>query len=432
MRALLHVAGLSKIYPVAAPHVAPWKRRASERQLYAVDDISFSIGRGESLGLVGESGCGKSTVVRLIARLLDPTRGTIRFEDHDIAPIPARRFAMNPLRRAIQVVFQDPTDSLDPRFTAFDTIAEPIRLLDRDGDGRSTRDRVAEAATLVGLQPELLPRLPHQLSGGQKARVNIARAIAVRPRLLILDEPTSALDVSVQAVILRLLDDLRQRLGMSYLFVSHDLNIVRLLCQNVVVMYLGRIVEMGPIADVFNTPPSPLYARPDRCNSAPVQNAGGTPGRRTHESNRSRSATCRLFGRCPIGHDMCAHQMPKLDCRGGRHPVACHTPLDDPSMRLAAHSMMGPRIMDLGLRNKRALVTAASRGLGLASARALGAEGARVALTGRSVAALEPEAQAIAQAGRTETMAVGMDLCDPASIARGVGEVVRNGAGSTS
>ncbi len=335
MRALLHVAGLSKIYPVAAPHVAPWKRRASERQLYAVDDISFSISRGESLGLVGESGCGKSTVVRLIARLLDPTRGTIRFEDHDIAPIPARRFAMNPLRRAIQVVFQDPTDSLDPRFSAFDTIAEPIRLLDRDGDGRSTGDRVAEAATLVGLQPELLPRLPHQLSGGQKARVNIARAIAVRPRLLILDEPTSALDVSVQAVILRLLDDLRQRLGMSYLFVSHDLNIVRLLCQSVVVMYLGRIVEMGPIADVFNAPRHPytralIDAIPRRSRTRVVRLAGEPMSPIDPDP-----ATCRLFGRCPIGQDMCAHQMPKLERRGGRHPVACHTPLDDPPMRLA-------------------------------------------------------------------------------------------------
>ena len=279
MRALLHIAGLSKIYPVADPHIGLWKRRASERQLYAVDDISFSIGRGESLGLVGESGCGKSTVVRLIARLLDPTSGAIKFEDRDIAPIPARRFAMNPLRRAIQVVFQDPTDSLDPRFTAFDTIAEPIRLLDRDGDGRSIRDRVAEAGDSRRVAAGAAARLPHQLSGGQKARVNIARAIAVRPRLLILDEPTSALDVSVQAVILRLLDDLRQRLGMSYLFVSHDLNIVRLLCQNVVVMYLGRIVEMGPIADVFNTPRHPytralIDAIPRRSRTRVVRLAG--------------------------------------------------------------------------------------------------------------------------------------------------------------
>ncbi len=203
MSALLDVAGLSKIYPLADGGIHLWPGRAHHRSLHAVDDISFAIAPGESLGLVGKSGCGKSTVVRLIARLIDATAGAMTFDGRDISAIPASHFGRDPSRREIQVVFQDPTDSLDPRYSAFETIAEPIRLLDAAESREALRARVTEAARLVGLPEELLTRLPHQLSGGQKARVNIARAIAVHPKLLILDEPTSALDVSVQAVVLR-------------------------------------------------------------------------------------------------------------------------------------------------------------------------------------------------------------------------------------
>ncbi|AMA60807.1 dipeptide ABC transporter ATP-binding protein [Bradyrhizobium sp. CCGE-LA001] len=220
----------------------------------AVDGISFSIGHGESVGLVGESGCGKSTTSMMVMRLLDQTSGLIQFDGEDISGIAPAAFARLPQRSRIQMVFQDPTDSLNPRFTAARAIADPILQLD-DIKGRDAlRARCEELATMVGLPHNLLDRFPHQLSGGQKARVGIARAIALHPKLVILDEPTAALDVSVQAVVLNLLQDLKQRLGMSYLFVSHDLNVVRLLCERVIVMRTGRIVEEGSSEQVLSDP----------------------------------------------------------------------------------------------------------------------------------------------------------------------------------
>ena len=220
----------------------------------AVDGISFTINRGESVGLVGESGCGKSTTSTMVMRLIDKTDGTIMFDGEDIGEIPAKQFAKLPLRKRIQMVFQDPTDSLNPRFTAARAIADPILRLS-DINGRDAiRARCEELATQVGLPLDLLDRFPHQLSGGQKARVGIARAIALKPDLVILDEPTAALDVSVQAVVLNLLQDLKESLGMSYLFVSHDLNVVRLLCDRVIVMKAGKIVEEGPTERVLFAP----------------------------------------------------------------------------------------------------------------------------------------------------------------------------------
>jgi peptide/nickel transport system ATP-binding protein len=220
----------------------------------AVDGISFSIGHGESVGLVGESGCGKSTTSMMVMRLLDQTSGLIQFDGEDIGAIQLASFARLPQRSRIQMVFQDPTDSLNPRFTAVRAIADPIMQLG-DVRGRDAlRARCEELATMVGLPLDLLDRFPHQLSGGQKARVGIARAIALHPKLVILDEPTAALDVSVQAVVLNLLQDLKARLGMSYLFVSHDLNVVRLLCDRVIVMRTGRIVEEGSSERVLSDP----------------------------------------------------------------------------------------------------------------------------------------------------------------------------------
>lgn len=220
----------------------------------AVDGISFAIGHGESVGLVGESGCGKSTTSMMVMRLLDQTSGLIQFDGEDIGGIAPAAFARLPQRSRIQMVFQDPTDSLNPRFTAARAIADPIMQLG-DIKGRDAlRARCEELATMVGLPLNLLDRFPHQLSGGQKARVGIARAIALHPKLVILDEPTAALDVSVQAVVLNLLQDLKLRLGMSYLFVSHDLNVVRLLCDRVIVMRTGRIVEEGSSEQVLSDP----------------------------------------------------------------------------------------------------------------------------------------------------------------------------------
>lgn len=222
----------------------------------AVKGISFEIKAGQSLGLVGESGSGKSTTSEIVVRLQDPTSGHIMFQGQDIAATPAARFMRHPVRRDIQMVFQDATDSLNPRDTAASAIAEPLRRIERMR-GAKLKARVEELADLTGLPRPLLSRFPHQLSGGQKARVGIARAIALQPKLLILDEPTAALDVSIQAVVLNLLMDLRAQLGMSYLFVSHDLNVVRLLCDQVIVMKSGEIVDRGPAARIMANPTHP-------------------------------------------------------------------------------------------------------------------------------------------------------------------------------
>jgi peptide/nickel transport system ATP-binding protein len=230
------------------------KSPAGDAMFRAVDGIGFEIAEGESLGLVGESGCGKSTTSMMVMRLIDPTSGSIIFKGEDIGAVPARRFARSPWRKHIQMVFQDPTDSLNPRYTAARAIADPLLRLDGGADKRGARARVEELAKLVGLPSNLLDRFPHQLSGGQKARVGIARAIALRPELVILDEPTAALDVSVQAVVLNLLQELKVTLGMSYLFVSHDLHVVRLLCDRVIVMRQGRIVEEGSAGQVLEAP----------------------------------------------------------------------------------------------------------------------------------------------------------------------------------
>jgi len=221
--------------------------------VHAVKGISFTINQGQCVGLVGESGCGKSTTSEILVRLMDATSGHVFFDGDDIARVPARGFAKDRRRADIQMVFQDATDSLNPRHTARQTISDPLRRLGRLR-GAKLSARIEELAGLVGLPVSLLDRFPHQLSGGQKARVGIARAIALDPKLLILDEPTAALDVSIQAVVLNLLVDLRAKLGLSYLFVSHDLHVVRLLCDHVIVMKDGEIVEQGPAVEIMSNP----------------------------------------------------------------------------------------------------------------------------------------------------------------------------------
>jgi len=297
---LLEAVGLSCRFPLGRG------RRAS--QLHAVDDVTLRIGRGESVGLVGESGCGKSTLARLLARLIDPTDGAIVFDGRDIATVPARAFAVSGQRARIQLVFQDATDSLDPRQTAREAIAEPAIRLRLPGDVGA---RVARVADEVGLPAELLDRYPHQLSGGQRARVGIARALAPEPALLILDEPTAALDVSVQAIVLQLLARLRRERGLSYLFVSHDLNVVRLLCDRVLVMYLGRLVEEGPARQVFDDPAHPYT----RALLSAIPGSGRIPvplpGEVRSPVDPDPSA-CRFHGRCPQGDVDCGRSMPVL------------------------------------------------------------------------------------------------------------------------
>ncbi len=244
--ALLEVRGLCKRFPLAHGLLAP--RRGET--VAAVDDVSFSLAAGETLGLVGETGCGKSTTARLIVRLLDPTAGEIRFAGHDLGRLRGRQLRAR--RRELAMVFQDPYSSLNPRRTVGAIVAEPLRIAGVERAER--RARVRELLELVGLSVEHEHRYPHELSGGQRQRIGIARALALKPRLLIADEPVSALDVSIQAQILNLLRDLQRELGLALLFISHDLSVVRYMCERVAVMRAGRIVELGTAADLYAHP----------------------------------------------------------------------------------------------------------------------------------------------------------------------------------
>jgi oligopeptide/dipeptide ABC transporter ATP-binding protein len=338
MTDLLEAAEVSKLF-AAAGGLGAWarfKRRFSGGpdnlpKVHAVDNVSFVIGKGETVGLVGESGCGKSTLVRALTRLIDVTGGTIKLGDRELARKASRVFARDRDRRRIQMVFQDAGESINPRFTAFDAIADPLRRL-RKLRGKVLRDRVEAVARQCGLPLELLPRFPHQLSGGQRARVGIARAIAVEPDLLVLDEPTAALDVSVQVIILQLLQRLKREFGMSYLFVSHDLSVVRLLCDRVLVMYLGKIVESGPAAEVFARPLHPYT----QALVAAVPRLQKEASERLRLSGEPMSPidpdanVCRFYGRCPHGMEMCKTAMPALR-RFGERQVACHLAEDFPA-----------------------------------------------------------------------------------------------------
>lgn len=321
MSVLLEARGLKKHFPLARK--SPFVPRL---KLHAVDGVDLQINPGEAVGLVGESGCGKSTLARLICRLLDPSAGELWLESENISTIPASRFARSPHRRMIQMVFQDPTESLNPRFSVFDLIADPIRQLMPRAHRADLCTSVEMAATEVNLPLSLLDRFPHQLSGGQKARVGIARALAVQPKLLVLDEPTSALDVSVQATVLQLLDRLRRDHCIALLFVSHDLNVVRLLCDRVLVMYLGQVVESGPVAEIYANPTHPytqalLSAIPTlrdrtgeriRLDGEPQSPVNPAPDR------------CRLVGRCPVEQPECLIRAPDLRRLSDQRQSRCH------------------------------------------------------------------------------------------------------------
>ena len=331
MTTLLDVADVSKLFPVGGGpgFFTRFKRRFSGGpqalpKVYAVDDVSFTIEKGETVGLVGESGCGKSTLVRALTRLIDVSDGTIKLGERELSRKAARVFARDRDRARIQMVFQDAGESVNPRFTAFDAIADPLRRL-RKLSGNALTWQVETVARQCGLPLQLLTRFPHQLSGGQRARVGIARAIAVNPELLVLDEPTAALDVSVQVVILQLLQQLKKEIGMSYLFVSHDLSVVRLLCDRVLVMYLGKVVESGPAKEVFDHPLHPYT----QALVAAVPRLHEDRGERLRLTGEPRSPidpdpkVCRFYGRCPRGTDACTTAMPALRSFGARR-VACH------------------------------------------------------------------------------------------------------------
>jgi oligopeptide/dipeptide ABC transporter ATP-binding protein len=314
---LLSIERLQMHFPLRS--LIPWR---APRLVHAVDGVSLHVDAGETLGLVGESGCGKSTLARCVLRLIEPTAGRIRFADTDLTALGEED--MRRRRREIQMVFQDPTASLNPRLSVAATVDEPLAL-HTPLTAQARRARVDEVLEEVGLGAGLRDRYPHQLSGGQRQRVNIARAIASRPRLVVLDEPTSALDVSLRARVILLLGELKRALGMTYLFISHDLSTVRYLCDRVAVMYLGVVVEEASARELFDHPAHPYTRALLSCIPIPdpdaVQErlalAGEVP------SPIDIPAGCRLRGRCPLAQPVCAEPVPVREVAPG-HTVACH------------------------------------------------------------------------------------------------------------
>jgi len=300
------------------------KNHSNHPSLHALGGVSFEIQENESVGLVGESGCGKSTLVKAICRLTDINEGEIFLNGVDISAITPNKFGHTSHRSQIQVVFQDSHESLNPRYTAFQCIADPLKNILHIRDKTQLENKINELADMVSFPRELLHRLPHQLSGGQKARINIARAIAVSPRLLILDEPTSALDVSIQAVILKLLVKLRKELNMSYLFVSHDLNVVRMLCDKIIVMYMGKVVETGDAKTLYYKPAHPytnalISSIPSINKTNRVILDGEISSPIDPDPN-----VCRFSGRCPKSVNQCQIEQPLLHEISSQHFVACH------------------------------------------------------------------------------------------------------------
>jgi oligopeptide/dipeptide ABC transporter ATP-binding protein len=316
--ALLEVRGLVKHFPVRRGVLGGVKG-----QVRAVDGVSFDVRAGEVLGLVGESGCGKTTTGRCVLRLIEPTAGEIRFEGVDITHLPRRR--LRPLRRRMQIIFQDPFSSLNPRLSVGSMLAEPLAI-HGIARGAKARERVAELLELVGLLPDHARRYPHEFSGGQRQRLGVARALAVEPRLIVADEPVSALDVSIRAQILNLLQDLQRRLGLTYLFVAHDLAVVEHISDRVAVMYLGRIVEVADAASLYRAPRHPYTVAllsaipvpdPDRPRDRVVL-GGDVP------SPVRPPAGCRFHPRCPMARDRCRHEEPDLLEVAPGHLSACH------------------------------------------------------------------------------------------------------------
>ena len=319
---ILRVEDLKVHFPVTSGVVFK-KQVASVR---AVDGVSFSLGRGETLGLVGESGCGKSTTGLAVLRMLEPTHGRIVFEGEDITHFDKAR--MRPLRRRMQMVYQDPYGSLNPRMKVADIVGEPLVVHGLVNDRKALRERVGELLDTVGLLPYMAERYPHEFSGGQRQRIGIARALALEPSLIVCDEPVSALDVSIQAQVVNVFVELQERLGLSYLFVAHDLAVVRHVSDRIAVMYLGRIVEIAPRDDLYRNPLHPytqalLAAVPVADPAVEAQRARQPISGEVPSAMRPPPG-CRFHTRCPQAMERCKVEDPAPVTLGGVRVVACH------------------------------------------------------------------------------------------------------------
>ncbi len=337
---IIEVRNLVKHFPITRGIIIQRKIGAVK----AVDDISLDIKRGETLGIVGETGCGKSTTARLLVRLLDPTSGQVLLEGEDIAS--RKGDGLKALHREMQIIFQDPYSSLNPRKSVGSIIAEPFAihgLLKGQGERRK---RVEELMDRVGLNPEHYNRYPHEFSGGQRQRIGVARAIALEPKVLIADEPVSALDVSIQAQVLNLLRQLQRELGITLIFIAHDLSVVRHMCDRVAVMYLGKVVELAPNEALYGYPRHPYTGA--LLSAVPVADPSIARGQRQLltgdvPSPANPPAACRFHTRCPKAQALCSQDEPLLEDKGGGTIAACHFPLsrNEVRERIATAAMAG-------------------------------------------------------------------------------------------
>lgn len=298
--------------------------RRGDLVVHAITDVSLNIYEGETLAMVGESGCGKSTMGRLFLRLLEPTAGTVRFEGRNLADLGEEE--LRHLRKQMQIIFQDPYASLNPRMTVAQIIAEPLNTHQVYGSHKETEARVKELMKKVGIRPEFTNRYPHQFSGGQRQRIGIARALALNPKLIVCDEPVSALDVSIQAQILNLLHDLQKEMGLTYLFISHDLSVVRYISDRICVMFLGKLCEVGPTEEIFREPKHP-YTR-FLLEAVPKPNPHLRKEQKAFLTGEMPSPVkppsgCRFHTRCPLATERCSQEVPVLRTMAERQ-VACH------------------------------------------------------------------------------------------------------------